>query len=151
MTIFLYAGSGKKWRSHGGGRRCFASDRRWPCVCQLTLGVVNRGGGDGRVDVHATNAGVSVCRSVFGGLASARASDATPCLSIDRQTRLSRLSGARERSGPRLSRDRRWSGFASDASDAGSRTLNFKRAVDTWRRLRATDARSRMSPLKSAQ
>jgi hypothetical protein len=29
MTIFLYAGSGKKWRSHGGGRRCFASDKRW--------------------------------------------------------------------------------------------------------------------------
>jgi hypothetical protein len=29
MTIFLYAGSRKKWQSCVGGRRCFASDRRW--------------------------------------------------------------------------------------------------------------------------
>jgi hypothetical protein len=58
-------------------------DRRRPCVCQLTLGAVHRGGGDGRADVHATDTGVSVCRSVFDGLASARASDAKPCLSIN--------------------------------------------------------------------
>jgi hypothetical protein len=29
MTIFFYTGSGKKWQSHGGGRRCFASNRCW--------------------------------------------------------------------------------------------------------------------------
>jgi hypothetical protein len=92
--------------SHGG-------DRRWPCVCRFTPGTVSRGGGDGRVDAHATDAIVSVCRSVFGGLASARASDTAPYLSIDRQTRLSWLSGARERSGALLSRDRRWSGWKS--------------------------------------
>jgi hypothetical protein len=116
-------------------------DRRCPCVCRLNPGAVSIGGGDGRADAHATDVGVSICRSVFDGLASARASDAEPRLSIDRQTRSSRLSGARERSGPCLSCDRCWSGLASDASDAGSRPLDFKRAVDTWRRLRATDAR----------
>jgi hypothetical protein len=116
-------------------------DRRWPCVCRLIPGTVSRGGGDGRVDAHATDAGVSVCRSVFGGLASTRASDAEPCLSIDRQTRLSWLSGAWEHSGPHLSRDKCWSGLTSDASDTGSRPLVFERAVDTWRRLRATYAR----------
>jgi hypothetical protein len=92
--------------------------RRWPCVCRLILGAASRGGGE--------DAGVSVCRSVFDGLASARASDAEPRLSIDRQTRLSRLSGAREHSGQHLSRDRRWSGLASDASDARSRPLVFE-------------------------
>jgi hypothetical protein len=44
-------------------------DRRWPYVCRLTLGVVSRGGGDRRADAHMTDVGVSVCRSVFGGLA----------------------------------------------------------------------------------
>jgi hypothetical protein len=116
-------------------------DRRWPCVCRFTLGVVSRGGGNGRTDAHTIDAGVSVSRSVFSGLESARASDVEPRLSIDRQTRLSRLSDEREHSGPRLSHDRRWSGLASDASDAGSRPLDFKLAVDTWRRLRAIDAR----------
>jgi hypothetical protein len=120
-------------------------------VCRLTLAmaccggaidaVVVARGGDGRADAHTTDAGVSICRSVFGGLASARASDAAPCLSIDRKTCLSWLSGGWERSGPRLSRDKRWSSLVSDASEAGSRPLDFERAVDTWRRLRATDAR----------
>jgi hypothetical protein len=84
------------------------------------------------------SASVAQCSAAWR---SARASDAEPRLLIDRQTRLSRLSGARERSGPRLSRDRCWSGLASDAYDAGSRPLDFERAVDTWRHLRATDAR----------
>jgi hypothetical protein len=51
------------------GRR---GDKRWLGVYRLTPGVVSRGGGDGRTDAHATDAGVSVCRSVFGGLASIR-------------------------------------------------------------------------------
>jgi hypothetical protein len=113
-------------------------DRRWLCVCWLTPGAVSRGGGDGRADAHTTDAGVSVCRRVFGSLVSARALDAKPHLSIDRQTYLSWLSRARERSRPSLSRDRRWRGLASDAR---SRPLDFERAVDTWQRLRATDAR----------
>jgi hypothetical protein len=46
-------------------------DRRWPCICRLIPGAVSRGGGDGRVDAHVIDTGVSVCRSVFGGLASA--------------------------------------------------------------------------------
>jgi hypothetical protein len=115
----------------GAGRE---GDRRCPYVYRLTPGAVSRGRGHGRADTHVTNVGVSVCRSVFGGLASAWASDAAPRLSIDWQTCLSRLSGALERSGPRLSCDRRWSGLVSDASNAGSWTLDFERAVDTWRR-----------------
>jgi hypothetical protein len=47
------------------------------------------------MDAHAIDAGISVCRSVFGGLASTRASNAASHLSIDRQTRLSWLSAAR--------------------------------------------------------
>jgi hypothetical protein len=109
------------------------NNRRWPCVCRLTPGAVSKGGGDGRTDAHMIDAGVSVCRSVFSGLASVRASGAAP--------RLSRLSEGRELSGPRLSRDRHWSSLASDTSDTGSRPLDFERVVDTWRRLRATDTR----------
>jgi hypothetical protein len=46
-----------------------------------------------------------------------------------------------ELSVPRLSQRQTLVASASDASDAGSRPLVFKRAVDTWRRLRAKDAR----------
>jgi hypothetical protein len=46
-------------------------DRRWPCIYRLTPGAISRGGGNGRVDAHATDAGVSVYRSVFDSLASA--------------------------------------------------------------------------------
>jgi hypothetical protein len=132
MTIFLYAGSGKKWRTevvitilqatdagHGG-------DRHWPCICQFTLGMVSRGGGDGRADAHATDADISICRSMFGGLASARASDAAPRLSIDRQTHLSWLSGAREGSGPRLTHGE------LDCWISKLRTCGGERCVRRW-------------------
>jgi hypothetical protein len=67
---------------------------------------------DRREGGRATDAGVSVCR-VW------RQPGCEP-----RQRRT--LSAARVRSGPRLSRDRRWGGFSSDASDAGSRPLDFE-------------------------
>jgi hypothetical protein len=42
---------------------------------------------------------------------------------------------------PHLSQRQTLVASASDTSDAGSRPLDFERTVDTWRCLRATDAR----------
>jgi hypothetical protein len=143
MPIFHYAEGWKRRRSRGGGRRYFASDRCWSRRRQtlaLRLSAYPRRGQQRRRrwTCERSCARHAQCSAAWR---SARASDAEPHLSIDRQTRLSRLNGARERSGPRLSRDRHWSSLASDASNARSRPLVFERGVDTWRCLRATDAR----------
>jgi hypothetical protein len=107
MLNFLYTEGYKKWR--GRGKHSMDTghmgDRRWPWRLSVYPSSASYSGGDRRGGARATNADVSVCRSVREGrLRCIGATYAELRLSQRRQMRLSQLHAASTLSGPCLLR-----------------------------------------------